>query len=101
MNTFAALADSTRTRILDLLARRARTVNEIVELFQLTQPAISRHLRILREVGLVSVEPQGKSRVYHLDPRPLRAIDRWLARYRRFWARNPDALERHLDRGPR
>jgi DNA-binding transcriptional ArsR family regulator len=97
MNAFAALADPTRAEIVDALAERGRTVNEIVGLFSLTQPSISRHLRILREAGLVSVEPDGQRRVYRLDPAPLREIDHWLDRYRKFWAGKLDDLERHMD----
>lgn len=97
MKAFAALADPTRARIVEALARRGRTVTEIVELFPISQPSISRHLRILREAGLVSVHPDGRRRVYQLDARPLRELDRWLDRYRRFWADQLDALERHLD----
>jgi len=94
---FAALADPTRARIVDALGEQERTVNEIVSLFAITQPSISRHLRILREAGLVTVRPDGQRRVYGLDPRPLREIDQWLDRYRRLWARRLDALERHMD----
>ena len=97
MNTFAALADPTRVQIVDALAKRARTVSEIVELFSISQPSISRHLRILREAGLVSVQPEGRQRLYDLDPRPLHEIDSWLERYRKFWAGKLDALEQHLD----
>ena len=97
MNAFAALADPTRARIVDVLADGGRTVSEIVGLFSLTQPSISRHLRILREAGLVRVEPDAQRRVYHLDPAPLREIDHWLERYRRFWAGRLDDLERHMD----
>ena len=97
MNTFAALADPTRVQIVDALAKRARTVSEIVGLFSISQPSISRHLRILREAGLVSVQPEGRQRLYDLDPRPLHEIDSWLERYRKFWARKLDSLEQHLD----
>ena len=97
MQAFGALADPTRARIVDSLAAGPRTVNEIVKLFSITQPSISRHLRILREAGLVSVHPEGRQRLYRLDPRPLREIDRWLDRYRQFWADRLDALERHMD----
>jgi DNA-binding transcriptional ArsR family regulator len=97
MRAFAALADPTRARIVDALAARERTVNEIVELFPISQPSISRHLRILREAGLVSVEASGRLRRYRLDPRPLREIDAWLARYRALWAGRLDALEAHMD----
>ena len=97
MNAFGALADPVRIEIVEALAAGDRTVNEIVELFDISQPAISRHLRVLREAGLVSARPEGRQRIYRLDPEPLREIDGWLARYRRFWARRLDALERHLD----
>ena len=97
MNAFAALADPTRAAIVDALADGGHTVNEIVALFPLTQPSISRHLRVLREAGLVSVLPEGQRRVYQLDPRPLREIDQWLERYRKFWSLKLDALERHMD----
>lgn len=97
MNAFAALGDPTRARIVDALAEGERSVNEIVALFSLTQPSISRHLRVLREAGLVSVHPSGQRRVYRLDPGPLREIDRWLDRHREFWARRLDDLERHMD----
>jgi len=97
MNAFAALADPTRARIVDVLAARGRSVNEIVDEFSLTQPSISRHLKILREAGLVSVERKGQQRVYRLDPEPLRAIDQWLDRYRRFWTGKLDDLERRMD----
>jgi DNA-binding transcriptional ArsR family regulator len=100
MHAFSALADQTRTEIVDALATRPRTVNEIVGMFAITQPAISRHLKVLREAGLVRVVPEGKSRVYHLDPAPLREIDTWLDRYRGFWSGRLDALERHLEANP-
>jgi DNA-binding transcriptional ArsR family regulator len=98
MRAFAALADPTRARIVDALAARERTVNEIVGLFPISQPSISRHLRILREAGLVRVEASGRLRRYRLDPRPLREIDAWLARYRALWSERLDALEAHMDR---
>ena len=72
-------------------------MNEIVGRFEMRQPSISKHLRILREAGLVAVEAHGRERRYRLDPRPLREIDHWLERYRRFWAGRLDALERHMD----
>ena len=97
MNVFGALADPTRAEIVDALAGGDRTVNEIVRLFEISQPSISRHLRVLREAGLVRVEPEGRKRIYRLDPAPLREIDGWLERYRKFWARKLDALESHLD----
>ena len=97
MQAFGALADPTRGQIVDALASGPRTVGEIVDLFSITQPSISRHLRILREAGLVSVHPDGRQRVYRLEPGPLREIDKWLDRYRKFWAGRLDALESHLD----
>ena len=100
MHTFSALADPIRTEIVDALATKPRTVNEIVGMFAITQPGISRHLKVLREAGLVRVVPEGKTRVYHLDPAPLREIDRWLDRYRRFWAAKLDALEDFMDEEP-
>ena len=98
MQPFGALADPTRARIVEVLAAGPRTANEIVDLFPSTQPSISRHLRVLREAGLVAVQPSGRQRVYRLDPGPLREIDRWLDRYRRFWTDRLDALEQHMDR---
>jgi DNA-binding transcriptional ArsR family regulator len=98
VNTFAALADSIRLDIVESLAIRSRSVNELVGMFDVSQPAISRHLRVLREAGLVSAMPVGQSRVYRLDPAPLREIDAWLERYRGFWSSRLDALERHLEK---
>ena len=98
MRYFGALADPTRAGIVDALASRERTVSEIVALFPISQPSISRRLRILREAGLVTVEASGRLRRYRLDARPLREIDEWLARYRTLWADRLDALEAHLDR---
>ena len=97
MSTFAALADPTRMRIVEALADRALSVNEVVAMFTVSQPTISRHLRVLRDAGLVSVEPRGSSRLYRLEPGPLREIDRWLDRYRHFWSHKLDALEAHMD----
>lgn len=100
MNTFAALADPVRAGIVDAVAERPRMVNEIVELFEVSQPAISRHLRVLREAGLVTAAVDGKTRVYRLAPGPLRDLDAWLSRYRHFWAPKLDALEQHMEENP-
>jgi DNA-binding transcriptional ArsR family regulator len=97
MNAFAALADPTRAQIVDTLAAGERTAGELGALFPLSQPAISQHLRVLREAGLVVARREAQRRIYRLDARPLRDIDRWLDRYRRFWASRLDNLERHLD----
>ena len=100
MTVFAALADPTRVRILDLLSRRERSVGELVDQFELTQPAVSQHLRVLKEAGLVASRAEAQRRVYSINPAPLRQLDRWLQRYRKFWAQELDALEQHLDRNP-
>jgi DNA-binding transcriptional ArsR family regulator len=97
VSTFAALADPTRMRIVEALAEHELSVNEVVAMFTVSQPTISRHLRVLRDAGLVSVEPRGSTRLYRLEPAPLREIDRWLNRYRHFWSHKLDALERHMD----
>ena len=100
MTVFAALADPTRVRILDLLSRRERSVGELVDQFELTQPAVSQHLRVLKEAGLVASRAEAQRRVYSINPAPLRQLDRWLQRYRKLWAEELDSLERHLDRNP-
>jgi DNA-binding transcriptional ArsR family regulator len=95
--TFAVLAEPARRRILDLLLERPRAVGELVEKLGLTQPGTSKHLRVLREAGLVVVRPQAQKRVYALNPEPLAELDEWLEPYRRLWEDRLDALERHLD----
>src|SRR3954467_12162381 len=98
MDVFGAVAEPTRRAVLDLLARRERSAGELVAAFPaLTQPAVSRHLRILRESHLVDVRSDGTRRVYSLRPAALAELDRWLDTYRRFWGARLDALERHLD----
>jgi DNA-binding transcriptional ArsR family regulator len=83
--------------MLELLRERPRAVGELVELTGLTQPGTSKHLRVLREAGLVISQPEAQRRVYQLDVRPLVDLDAWLEPYRRMWDRSLDALERHLD----
>jgi DNA-binding transcriptional ArsR family regulator len=100
VTVFAALADPTRVRILDLLRVRERCVGELVGEFDLTQPAVSQHLRVLKEAGLVASRADAQRRVYSINATPLRQLDRWLQRYRKFWEHELDALERHLDRNP-
>src|SRR5690242_11421706 len=97
MHTLAALADPTRERILDELSRGPRSANEIVALFDLKQPTISRHLKVLREANLVNVTPEGTARIYALNPAPLQELDRWLSRYRHLWASRLDRLEQFMD----
>lgn len=94
---FEVLAEPTRRQILDLLVERPRLVGELTERLGLTQPGTSKHLRVLREAGLVQVRPDAQRRWYELRPEPLHEIDRWLAKYRRLWDHHLDALERHLD----
>jgi DNA-binding transcriptional ArsR family regulator len=95
---FAALADPHRRAMLALMLERPRPVNELVEQLGLSQPGTSKHLRVLREAGLVRVRRDAQRRVYALDPEPLAELDAWLAPYRRLWGESLDALERHLDR---
>ena len=94
---YDAISDPTRRRVLGLLAERERTAGEIAAAFTVSRPAISRHLRVLREAGLVRVRPRAQQRVYALDPRPLEDVDAWLTSIRAFWEPRLDALERHLD----
>jgi DNA-binding transcriptional ArsR family regulator len=95
--TFDVVAEPTRRRILDLLRDGDRPVGELVTTLGLSQPGVSKHLRVLREAGLVRVRQQAQQRWYQLDAAPLAEIDAWLAPYRRFWSDRLDALERHLD----
>ena len=92
-----AIADPTRRRILDTLRGGERSVSQLVDVLSLNQPAVSKHLRVLREAGFVSVRVAAQHRIYALDLEPLRAVDQWLAPYRELWATHLDALERYLD----
>src|SRR5688500_11748677 len=87
-----ALAEPKRRQILDLLAQRPRPVGELVELLGLSQPGTSKHLRLLRDAGLVRVRAEGQRRVYGLRPEPLRVLDEWLTPYRRLWSASLDKL---------
>jgi DNA-binding transcriptional ArsR family regulator len=95
---FAALADPTRRSIVEFLGTGERTAGEIAGQFPLARPTISRHLRVLRENGVVSARAEAQRRVYRLEPAALAEIDRWLARYRHFWTKKFDALEEALKR---
>jgi DNA-binding transcriptional ArsR family regulator len=95
--TFEVLAEPVRRRILDLLRERPRLVGELTAELGLSQPGTSKHLRVLREAGLVKVRADAQRRWYELDPAPLAEVDEWLAPYRWMWADRLDALERHLD----
>jgi len=97
-SAWSALADPHRREMLTLLLERPRPVGELVECLGLTQPGTSKHLRVLREAGLVQVRKEAQRRVYALEPRPLVELDAWLAPYRRLWDEHLDRLERHLDR---
>ena len=95
--TFELVAEPTRRRILDLLRERARPVGELVKLLGLSQPGVSKHLRLLREAGLVRVRRDGQRRWYELEPKPLVELDEWLEPYRELWQDRLDRLERHLE----
>jgi len=96
MSLFEVLAEPNRRTILDLLGTHERPVAEIVAQLELSQPAVSKHLRILRDAGLVEARIDAQRRLYRVCPEPLRAIDDWLAPYRLMWASRLDDLERHL-----
>ena len=98
--TFTALAEPTRREILGLLVERPRLVGELTEELGLTQPGTSKHLRVLREAGLVAVRRDAQRRWYELRLEPLLEVDAWLEPYRALWAGRLDALERHLDATP-
>jgi DNA-binding transcriptional ArsR family regulator len=100
MSAYGALADPSRRRILDLLRDRERSVNELVGCLELSQPGVSKHLKVLRESELVDVRRDGKRRWYRLRPEPLADVDAWLEPYRAHWAARLDALERHLEEHP-
>jgi DNA-binding transcriptional ArsR family regulator len=94
---FAVLAEPSRRRILDLLREKERCVGELVEDLGLSQPGVSKHLRVLREAGLVSVRGDAQRRLYELRLEPLAEMDAWLEPYRRLWSSSLDALAAHLD----
>jgi DNA-binding transcriptional ArsR family regulator len=94
---FEVLADPRRRQILDLLRQDERSVNQLVEALGLAQPAVSKHLRTLREAGLVAVRTDAQRRVYRLRAEPLRELNGWLEPYRQLWDQRLDALEQHLD----
>ncbi|XVU20861.1 ArsR/SmtB family transcription factor [Actinoplanes sp. CA-054009] len=97
MDAFAAIAEPTRRKIVEALRRRECTVSDLVGVLDMSQPAVSKHLRVLREAGVVAVRTRAQQRVYRLDPAPFRALDAWLAPYRGLWTHHLAALERHLD----
>lgn len=94
---FEVIADPNRRQILDLLRVRRRAVGELVAELSIAQPTVSKHLKVLKEAGLVEVEQQANRRLYELRTEPLAELDRWLAPYRALWEQRFDALERRLD----
>jgi DNA-binding transcriptional ArsR family regulator len=94
---FDVLSDASRRQILDLLLERERSVGELVASLSMSQPAVSKHLRVLRDAGLVKVRIDAQKRFYGLEAKPLAEVDAWLAPYRRYWADRLDDLERSLD----
>jgi DNA-binding transcriptional ArsR family regulator len=97
VSTFEVLAEPRRREILDLLRTGERPVGDLVDRLALTQPAVSKHLKVLREAGLVEVRQDAQRRWYRLRLQPLAELDEWLAPYRQLWNASLDALERHLD----
>ncbi len=100
VSVFEVLAEPHRRRILDLLREDERPVGALVDALGLTQPTVSKHLRVLRDAGLVEVRADAQRRLYRLAAGPLREVDEWLAPYRANWAAHLDDLARHLDEMP-
>lgn len=97
-DVFSALADPTRRQVLDLLTRKERSAGELGRAFpQISQPGISRHLRVLREAGLVRVRQEHRHRYYSLRSERLAEVDAWISKYRRYWESGLDSLEAYLD----
>jgi DNA-binding transcriptional ArsR family regulator len=97
-SVFEIIAEPNRRAILSLLVSSQQSVGEIERRLRMTQPTVSKHLRVLREAGFVESTVDAQRRLYRLKPQPLREVDMWLAQFRRFWSAHLDALERHLDR---
>jgi DNA-binding transcriptional ArsR family regulator len=97
VDVLTALAEPNRRRIVDELRRTESSVGDLVVALRMSQPAVSKHLRVLREAGVVSARTAAQQRIYRLEPGPFRELDAWLAPYRSLWTHHLDALERHLD----
>ncbi|MFZ0284127.1 MAG: metalloregulator ArsR/SmtB family transcription factor [Terriglobales bacterium] len=97
-SVFEIIAEPNRRAILSLLASSQQSVGEIERQLRMTQPTVSKHLRVLRDAGFVESTVDAQRRLYRLNPEPLQDLDAWLAQFRRFWSAHLDALERHLDR---
>jgi len=95
---FEIIAEPNRRAILSLLVSSEQSVREIERQLRLSQPTVSKHLRVLRDAGFVESTVDAQRRLYRLKPEPFEELDAWLARFRRFWSAHVDALERHLDR---
>ncbi|GAB3598286.1 metalloregulator ArsR/SmtB family transcription factor [Angustibacter peucedani] len=101
MDALAVLADPTRRQIVELLAHGEQPAGALAEQFPVSRPAVSRHLRVLREAGLVHVVPRGTQRLYALEPAPFDELEAWVAQVRRFWTQRLDALGTEVARGTR
>ena len=97
MSPFEALAEPNRRRILDLLREGERPAGDLVDALAISQPGVSKHLKLLREAGLVSVRADGQRRLYRMEPAGLSELETWLAPYRRFWADRLSRLDDHLE----
>jgi len=97
-SAFTVLADPSRRAILTLLASGERSVGDLESALNLSQPSVSKHLRVLRDAGFVEATIDAQRRVYRIRPEPLQEVDAWMAPFRRYWSARVDALERHLDR---
>jgi len=97
-SVFEVIAEPSRRAILSLLVSSEQSVGEIERQLHMPQPAVSKHLRVLRDAGFVESTVDAQRRLYRLKPEPLQEVDVWLAQFRRFWSAHVDALERHLDR---
>lgn len=98
MKALEALADPTRRRIVELLVEGERSAGDLAAQFETSRPGVSRHLRVLREQGLVHARDEGRHRLYSLDPEPFVELDEWLERYRAFWTNRLDALDTEIRR---
>lgn len=97
-SAFGIIAEPNRRAILSLLASSERTVRELEHQLRMSQPSVSKHLRVLRRAGFVKARIDAQRRVYRITPAPLMEVDAWLEPFRRYWSAHVDALERHLDR---
>ena len=97
-SSFGIVSEPNRRAILTMLLASERSVGEIEDKLRLSQPSVSKHLRVLREAGFVESRVEAQRRLYRLRPEPLMELDEWIATFRRFWSKHVDALEKHLDK---